>query len=109
MPGLPSIPTVQVSTPHPHPHPHVQPANLPNTPQVAAPVTDSVAVAKDVVDVAVEEIEEDSPSIVTIQEHIDALPTPPQSLFRDPSGPPIPAGIVQATQPKFVQVLFKVT
>merc|ERR1739838_528703 len=75
--------------------------------QVAAPVADSVAVAKDVVDVAVEEIEEDSPSIVTIQEHIDALPTPPQSLFRDPSGPPIPAGIVQATQPKFVQVLFK--
>merc|ERR1739838_113353 len=89
-------------------HPSVLPS-LPSIPTVlvAAPVTDSVAVAKDVVDVAVEEIEEDSPSIVTIQEHIDALPTPPQSLFRDPSGPPSPAGIVQATQPKFVQVLFK--
>ena len=60
-------------------------------------------------DVAAEEIEEaDSPSLITIQEHIDALPTPKPSLFRDPLGPPIPAGIVQATQPKFVQVLFKV-
>ena len=60
-------------------------------------------------DVAAVEIEEaDSPSLITIQVHIDALPTPKPSLFRDPLGPPIPAGIVQATQPKFVHVLFKV-
>jgi len=84
--------------------------NIPSIPtiQVAAPVEEPVAVSEDVVDVAVEELEEDeSPSIVTIQKNIEALPTPPKSLFRDPLGPPIPAGIVQATQPQFVQVLFK--
>merc|ERR1712013_803753 len=63
---------------------------------------------EDGVDVAAEIIEEeDSPSIVTIKENISSLPSPSPALFRDPSGPPIPAGIVQATQPKFVQVLFK--
>ena len=65
---------------------------------------------EDGVDVAAEIIEEeDSPSIVTIKENISSLPSPSPALFRDPSGPPIPAGIVQATQPKFVQVLFKVS
>merc|ERR1712013_609366 len=76
----------------------------------------TVAVGKDsddtetveVVDDTAEIIEEeDSPSIVTIKENISSLPSPSPALFRDPSGPPIPAGIVQATQPKFVQVLFK--
>merc|ERR1712243_322771 len=63
---------------------------------------------EDGVDVAAESIEEeDSPSIVTIKENTSSLPSPSPALFRDPSGPPIPAGIVQATQPKFVQVLFK--
>jgi len=85
--GLPSLPTVQV----------------------AATVADTVAVAKDVVEVAVEASEVDNtPTVVTIQEHIDALPTPAPSPFKDfLQGPPIPAGIVQATQPMFTQVLFK--
>merc|ERR1712013_503131 len=73
--------------------------------------TETVEVVDDTedgVDVAAEIIEEeDSPSIVTIKENISSLPSPSPALFRDPSGPPIPAGIVQATQPKFVQVLFK--
>merc|ERR1719206_481269 len=69
---------------------------------------DTVVDTEDGVDVAAEIIEEqDSPSIVTIKENISSLPYPSPALFRDPSGPPIPAGIVQATQPKFVQVLFK--
>merc|ERR1712128_30381 len=47
--------------------------------------------------------------IVTIQHTIDALPLPPRSIasnskFRNPIAPAIPAGIVQATQPTFVQV-----
>jgi len=84
---------------------------LPSLPtfQVVAPVAESVAVAKDVVEVSVEETEEDdTPTVVTIKENIDALPTPALSPFKDLlQGPPIPAGIVQATQPKFTQVLFK--
>ena len=44
---------------------------------------------------------------ITIRDHIDALPSPPSSPFRDAS-PVIPAGIVQATQPQFTQTIFKV-
>merc|ERR1712013_218624 len=68
---------------------------------------DGVEVVDDTEDGAEINEEEDSPSIVTIKENISSLPSPSPALFRDPSGPPIPAGIVQATQPKFVQVLFK--
>merc|ERR1712106_438506 len=62
-----------------------------------------------VVDVASEEtddIEIAAPSLITVAEEIDELPSPPTSLFRGPT-PVIPAGIAQATQPIFHQQLFK--
>ena len=75
-------------------------------PRVVITVIDSV-------DVAQEDTEEVAGPVVTIQHNIDALPTPPQSLtsnskFRNPIPPPIPAGIVQATQPTFGQVAIRV-
>eukprot|EP00090_Calanus_glacialis_P007106 TRINITY_DN1556_c0_g1_i5.p1 TRINITY_DN1556_c0_g1~~TRINITY_DN1556_c0_g1_i5.p1 ORF type:complete len:171 (-),score=26.69 TRINITY_DN1556_c0_g1_i5:268-780(-) len=75
-------------------------------PRVVTTVVDSV-------DVAQEDTEEVAAPVVTIQHNIDALPTPPQSLtsnskFRNPIPPPIPAGIVQATQPTFGQVAIRV-
>jgi len=69
-------------------------------------------VVDDVIDV--EEEEEDAASagpIVTVAESINIIPFPrfPVLTGREPSlsAPPIPSGIVQATQPKFVQVLFQ--
>jgi len=66
-------------------------------------------VSKDVVDVTV--VEEDNTAtagLVPFKQTISALPAPPLSLFRDPTGaPPIPAGIAQATQPQFVLAPFK--
>eukprot|EP00090_Calanus_glacialis_P007103 TRINITY_DN1556_c0_g1_i2.p1 TRINITY_DN1556_c0_g1~~TRINITY_DN1556_c0_g1_i2.p1 ORF type:complete len:165 (-),score=29.31 TRINITY_DN1556_c0_g1_i2:268-762(-) len=75
-------------------------------PRVVTSVIDSV-------DVAQEDTAEFAAPVVTIQHNIDALPTPPQSLtsnskFRNPIPPPIPAGIVQATQPTFGQVAIRV-
>jgi len=62
-----------------------------------------------VVDVAAEETDGNeiaAPGLITVAEEIDELPSPPTSLFRDPT-PVIPAGIAQATQPIFHQQLFK--
>jgi len=62
----------------------------------------------DTVDVA-EEVDADAtPALgeISIREHIDALPSIPESPFRN-QAPVIPAGIVQATQPQFVQAVFK--
>ena len=75
-------------------------------PRVVTSVIDSV-------DVAQEDTAEFAAPVVTIQHNIDALPIPPQSLtsnskFRNPIPPPIPAGIVQATQPTFEQVAIRV-
>merc|ERR1711973_641500 len=79
------------------------------TPFVGAlPVEKSEDTSGDAV-VVDEEDEEDNakvPGLITVAEEVDSLPAPPLSLFRDPT-PPIPAGIVQATQPKFTQILFK--
>jgi hypothetical protein len=63
----------------------------------------------DAVDVSEEEVDEKIPAsgIITVAEEVEDLPAPPLSLFRDPSHPPIPAGIAQATQPHFIQTLFK--
>merc|ERR1712142_64950 len=85
---------------------------------VAAPAkTVPVAVAEtpvetpavvDTVDVA-EEVDADAtPALgeISIREHIDALPSIPTSPFRN-QPPVIPAGIAQATQPHFVQAVFK--
>ena len=77
-----------------------------SVPRVVTTVVDSSHVAQ-------ESAEEAVAPVVTIQHHIDALPVPPQSLvsnskFRNPIPPPIPAGIVQATQPTFVQVTIRV-
>eukprot|EP00091_Calanus_sinicus_P005775 TRINITY_DN16289_c0_g1_i1.p1 TRINITY_DN16289_c0_g1~~TRINITY_DN16289_c0_g1_i1.p1 ORF type:complete len:195 (-),score=67.19 TRINITY_DN16289_c0_g1_i1:275-814(-) len=77
-----------------------------SVPRVVPTVVDSV-------DVAQENTEEVAGPVVTIQHNIDALPIPPQSLtsnskFRNPIPPPIPAGIVQATQPTFGQVAIRV-
>merc|ERR1712018_278612 len=43
---------------------------------------------------------------ISIREHIDALPSIPSSPFRN-QAPVIPAGIAQATQPHFIQAVFK--
>merc|ERR1712123_32743 len=62
-----------------------------------------------VVNVAAEETDGNeiaAPGLITVAEEIDELPSPPTSLFRDPT-PVIPAGIAQATQPIFHQQLFK--
>ena len=76
----------------------------------SAPAAPATPAAEDAVDVAAEVEEETGVpgGVITIQQRIEALPSPAASLFRDPSGPPIPAGIVQATQPVFVQTVFKV-
>lgn len=75
-------------------------------PRVVTSVVDSA-------DVAQEDTGEVPAPVVTIQHNIDTLPLPPQSLtsnskFRNPIPPPIPAGIVQATQPTFGQVAIRV-
>ena len=66
---------------------------------------------------AEEKVEEPSKEaeipVVTVQHNIEALPLPPQTLvsnskFRNPIPPPIPAGIVQSTQPTFGQVAIRV-
>ena len=79
--------------------------------QVAAPAPVPVPaeVTDDIVDVAAEETDDGEAALgeITVRDHIDALPAIPTSPFRD-SVPVIPAGIVQATQPKFVQTIFKV-
>jgi len=73
-----------------------------------APVPVPAEVTDDVVDVAAEETDDGEAALgeITVRDHIDALPAIPTSPFRD-SVPVIPAGIVQATQPKFVQTIFK--
>ena len=60
-----------------------------------------------------EEADDADIPVVTVQHNIEALPLPPQTLvsnskFRNPIPPPIPAGIVQATQPTFGQVAIRV-
>ena len=75
---------------------------------VAAPAPAQVVDDIEAVDVATET--DDGASAlgeITVRDHIEALPAIPSSPFRDQS-PVIPAGIVQATQPKFVQTIFKV-
>ena len=74
-----------------------------------APVPVPAEVTDDIVDVTAEETDDDEAVLgeITLRDHIDALPEIPSSPFRD-SVPVIPAGIVQATQPKFVQTIFKV-
>ena len=92
------------------PHPLVSaPHNAVVVSQVAAPVPVPAEVTDDVVDVAAEETDDGEAALgeITVRDHIDALPAIPSSPFRD-SAPVIPAGIVQATQPKFVQTIFKV-
>merc|ERR1711935_956464 len=72
------------------------------------PAPEDAGVLK-VVNVAAEETDDNetaAPSLITVAEEIDELPSPPTSLFRDPT-PVIPAGIAQATQPIFHQQLFK--
>jgi hypothetical protein len=63
------------------------------------------------VDVSQEESDNGSGSLITVADHADSIPSPPSSgglLGRDPRPRPIlPAGIVQATQPKFVHVVFQ--
>merc|ERR1712066_466755 len=74
---------------------------------VAAPAPAQVVDDIEAVDVATET--DDGASAlgeITVRDHIEALPAIPSSPFRDQS-PVIPAGIVQATQPKFVQTIFK--
>ena len=74
------------------------------TPAAVAPEV----VAEAAVDVAEEDEDTAAPvGEITIRDHIESLPSPPESLFRD-QAPVIPAGIVQATQPHFVQAIFKV-
>ena len=76
--------------------------------EVAAPVPAQVVDDDDVVDVAVETDDGSTAlSEITVRDHINTLPDIPSSPFRD-QNPIIPAGIVQATQPKFVQTIFKV-
>jgi hypothetical protein len=88
-----------------YPH-HFVPQFAPVDLEVKAEVVD------DIVDVA-EEVEDDSFAgpIITIAESNDVIPIPhiPVLTGREPSlaAPPIPSGIVQATQPKFVQVVFQ--
>merc|ERR1712018_303913 len=74
---------------------------------VAEAPVETPAVA-DTVDVA-EEVDADAtPALgeISIREHIDALPSIPSSPFRN-QAPVIPAGIAQATQPHFIQAVFK--
>jgi len=74
------------------------------TPAVILP-EEPLATPDDAVDVTEAEKEGGEP-IVTIAHYVDALPSPPKSPFRNEL-PPIPAGIVQATQPVFSHELFK--
>ena len=91
-----------------HPQLVTAPHNVAVVSEVAAPVPAQVVDDNDVVDVAVETDDGSSAlSEITVREHIEALPAIPSSPFRD-QNPVIPAGIVQATQPKFVQTIFKV-
>ena len=61
------------------------------------------------VDVAEEVVEEEpAPGEIVIRRPVDSLPSLPASPFRD-QRPVIPAGIAQATQPQFVQTIFKVS
>ena len=78
-------------------------------PRVVTTVVDTAGVAG----VAAESAEKAVAPVVTIQHNIEALPSLPQtfisnSKFRNPIPPPIPAGIVQATQPTFEQVPIRV-
>jgi len=61
----------------------------------------AVDVAEEITDDGVRPLGE-----ITIRKEVDSLPTLPVSNFRGTS-PIIPAGIVQATQPHFVQTIFK--
>jgi len=71
----------------------------------------AVAEVADVVDVSAEEEGGTGGSLITIQQVVGNIPAPPTSgglTTRNPGPSPIlPAGIVQGTQPKFVQVLFQ--
>jgi len=80
-----------------------------NTEDIIVEADNEKVVSKDVVDVTVEEEDNTATAgLVPIKHEISALPAPPLSLFRDPTGaPPIPAGIAQATQPIFVSTPFK--
>ena len=76
--------------------------------EVAAPAPAQVVDDIEAVDVATETDDGASAlSEITVRDHITALPDIPRSPFRD-QFPVIPAGIAQATQPKFVQTIFKV-
>merc|ERR1712029_288300 len=62
----------------------------------------AVDVAEEITDDGVKPLVE-----ITIRKEVDSLPTLPASNFRGTNAPVIPAGIVQATQPHFVQTIFK--
>jgi len=62
----------------------------------------AVDVAEEITDDGVKPLGE-----ITIRKEVDSLPSLPASNFRGTNAPVIPAGIVQATQPHFVQTIFK--
>ena len=74
-------------------------------PQVVVPAPADPVEAVDVAEEVVEE--EAAPGEIVIRRPVDSLPSLPASPFRD-QRPVIPAGIAQATQPQFVQTIFKV-
>merc|ERR1712087_404640 len=87
---------------------------LPTITDAVAPKDEPVAAVAevaDVVDVSAEEEGGSGGSLITIQQAVGNIPAPPTSgglTSRNPGPNPIlPAGIVQGTQPKFVQVLFQ--
>ncbi|XP_023336043.1 uncharacterized protein LOC111707219 [Eurytemora carolleeae] len=95
----------------------VSPGPVSFSSEVKAPAEKSVidqAPFSDTIEVGLEDTK-DTPAkgeYVTIKETLDSLPdiafSKPALGFRGaPQPPPIPAGIVQSTQPKFSQILFK--
>jgi len=62
----------------------------------------AVDVAEEITDDGVRPLGE-----ITIRKEVDSLPSLSASNFRGTNTPVIPAGIVQATQPHFVQTIFK--
>ena len=87
------------------PHLTFIPANTPLQPEMESGPADPV----EAVDVAEEVVEEEpAPGEIVIRRPVDSLPSLPASPFRD-QRPVIPAGIAQATQPQFVQTIFKVS
>merc|ERR1712227_1087420 len=88
------------------PAPAFAPAAVPTKILTEPVATDEEPIAVDVA----EEITDDGVKPlgeITIRKEVDSLPSLPASNFRGTNAPVIPAGIVQATQPHFVQTIFK--